>query len=162
AEELVSLCGLEHVVLLEYLYAYYSLKRPEDFANPRNSADTLFVRHELLGIAVSEMRHLRWANQLLWTLAQRGLIRDRAPARRPPRAAARARPTAKGERDRQLRPLALPALEDFIAVERPSGTLDGAYARVVATLRAGYPEPLLQLARQIVAEGMDHYNRFRE
>jgi hypothetical protein len=40
--------------------------------------------------------------------------------------------------------------------------LDGAYARVVATLRLGYPEPLLQLARQIVAEGMDHYNRFRE
>jgi hypothetical protein len=34
--------------------------------------------------------------------------------------------------------------------------------RVVATLRLGYPEPLLQLARQIVAEGMDHYNRFRE
>jgi len=158
AEELVSLCGLEHVVLLEYLYAYYSLKRPEDFANPRNSADTLFVRHELLGIAVSEMRHLRWANQLLWTLAQRGLIRDRGPALEPGRKV----PTANGERDRQLRPLALPALEDFIAVERPSGTLDGAYARVVATLRAGYPEPLLQLARQIVAEGMDHYNRFRE
>ena len=35
--------------------------------------------------------------------------------------------------------------------------MDGAYARVVATLRLGYPEPLLQLARQIVAEGMDHY-----
>jgi hypothetical protein len=158
ADELVSLCGLEHVVLLEYLYAYYSLKQPEDFTNSRNSTDVLFVRHELLGIAVSEMRHLRWANQLLWTLAQRRLIRDRGPALEPGRKV----PTATGERDRQLRPLALPALDDFIAVERPSGTLDGAYARVVATLRLGYPEPLLQLARQIVAEGMDHYNRFRE
>jgi hypothetical protein len=66
------------------------------------------------------------------------------------------------DRERQLRPLALETLDDFIAVERPSGTLDGAYAQVVATLRLGYPEPLLQLARQIVAEGMDHYNRFRE
>jgi hypothetical protein len=158
ADELVSLCGLEHVVVLEYLYAYYSLKRPEDFADPRNSADVLFVRHELLGIAVSEMRHLRWANQLLWTLAKLGLIRDRGPALEPGRKV----PTANGERDRQLRRLALPTLDDFVAVERPSGTLDGAYARVVATLRTGYPEPLLQLARQIVAEGMDHYNRFRE
>jgi Ferritin-like len=158
ADELVSLCGLEHVVLLEYLYAYYSLKKPEDFTDPRNAADALFVRHELLGIAASEMRHLRWANQLLWTLAKLGLIRDSGPSLEPGRKV----PTATGERDRQLRPLALPTLEDFIAVERPSGTLDGAYARVVATLRMGYPEPLLQLARQIVAEGMDHYNRFRE
>ena len=158
ADELVSLCGLEHVVLLEYLYAYYSLKRPEDFADPRNAADALFVRHELLGIAVSEMRHLRWANQLLWTLAKLGLIRDRGPALEPGRKV----PAANGERDRQLRPLVLPTFDDFVAVERPSGTLDGAYARVVATLRVGYPEPLLQLARQIVAEGMDHYNRFRE
>jgi Ferritin-like len=75
ADELVSLCGLEHVVLLEYLYAYYSLKRPEDFSDSHHSADVLFVRHELLGIAVSEMRHLRWANQLLWTLAELGLSR---------------------------------------------------------------------------------------
>jgi hypothetical protein len=29
-------------------------------------------------------------------------------------------------------------------------------------LRLGYPEPLLQLTRQFVAEGMDHFNRFRE
>ena len=158
ADELVSLCGLEHVVLLEYLYAYYSLKRPEDFADPRSAADALFVRHELLGIAVSEMRHLRWANQLLWTLAKLGLIRDRGPALEPGRKV----PAANGERDRQLRPLVLPTFDDFVAVERPSGTLDGAYARVVATLRVGYPEPLLQLARQIVAEGTDHYNRFRE
>jgi hypothetical protein len=158
AEELVRLCGLEHVVLLEYLYAYYSLKKPEGFTDSRNSADVLFVRHELLGIAVSEMRHLRWANQLLWTLVKLGLIPDRGPALEP----ARKVPSASGERDRQLRPLSLDALDDFIAVERPSGTLDGAYARVVATLRAGYPEPMLQLARQIVAEGMDHYNRFRE
>jgi hypothetical protein len=63
--ELVSLCGLDHLVLLEYLYAYYSLKTPEEFTDSRNSADVLFVRHELLGIAVSEMRYLRWANQIL-------------------------------------------------------------------------------------------------
>jgi ferritin-like protein len=112
ADELVLLCGLEHVVLLEYLCAYYSLKRPEDFSDSRNSADVLFVRHELLGIAVSEMRHLRWANQLLWTLARLGLVRDRGPALEPGRKV----PSSNGERDHQLRPLALPTLDDFIAV----------------------------------------------
>jgi hypothetical protein len=53
-------------------------------------------------------------------------------------------------------------LADFIAIERPSGSLDGAYARVVATLSSGFPESMLQLGRQIVADGVDHYNRFRE
>ncbi len=157
AKELVYLCGLEHVVMLEYLYAYYSLRTPESLKG-QLSADLLFVRHELLGVAVGEMRHLRWANQLLWTLAKLGVKTPPLPAL----AAGLKVPTATGTRPRVLRPLTLEALADFVAVERPSGSLDGAYARVVATLRNGYPEPILQLARQIVADGVDHYNRFRE
>ena len=157
ADELTHLCGLEHVVMLEYLYAYYSLRQPVDVVAAR-ADDLTFVRHELLAVAVSEMRHLRWANQLLWTLAQRGMIPPRPPMLDP----ALTVPTADGERPRALRPLAPEVLRDFIAVERPSGTLDGEYARVVATLATGYPETMLQLARQIVAEGMEHFTRFSE
>jgi len=157
ADELTQLCGLEHVVMLEYLYAYYSLRQPADVA-AAHADDLTFVRHELLAVAVSEMRHLRWANQLLWTLAQRGMIPPRPPMLDP----ALTVPTADGERPRALRPLAPEVLRDFIAVERPSGTLDGEYARVVATLATGYPETMLQLARQIVAEGMEHFTRFSE
>jgi hypothetical protein len=156
ADELVRLCGLEHVVMLEYLYAYYSLRAVK--GTDQADTDLLFVRHELLGIAVSEMRHLRWANQLLWTLGQMGRVRPYPPALTPGLKV----PGRNGERDRALRPLTQEVLDDFIAVERPSGTLDGQYARVVATLRHDYPEPMLQLARQIVADGMDHFNRFRE
>jgi hypothetical protein len=59
--------------------------------------------------------------------------------------------------------LTLAVLKDFIAVEKPSGTLDGAYARVLATLRQPkYPEPLKQLAERILADGMQHFTRFRE
>jgi hypothetical protein len=152
ADELTFLCGLEHVVMLEYLYAYYSLKHPAGLA-VRRADDLAFVRHELLAVAVSEMRHLRWANQLLWTLAQRGLIAHRQPV---------LTPGATGKRPRALRPLEPDVLADFVAVERPSGTLDGAYARVIATLARGYPETLLQLARQIVADGMEHFTRFSE
>jgi hypothetical protein len=104
------------------------------------------------------MRHLRWANQLLWTLAQRGLIAHRQPVLTPGATV----PTAAGKRPRALRPLEPDVLADFVAVERPSGTLDGAYARVIATLARGYPETLLQLARQIVAGGMEHFTRFSE
>lgn len=157
ADELTRLCGLEHVVMLEYLYAYYSLRQPVEVPAVR-ADDLIFARHELLAVAVSEMRHLRWANQLLWTLAQRGLIAPRPPVLTPGETV----PTAHGERPRALRPLEVNVLADFVAVERPSGTLDGAYAQVVATLARGYPETLLQLARQIVADGMEHFTRFSE
>jgi hypothetical protein len=157
ADDLASLCGLEHVVMLEYLYAYYSLRQPSDFSDTR-ADDMTFVRHELLAVIVSEMRHLRWANQLLWTLAKRGLIAHRPPVLTPGTKV----PGVKGERPRALRPLEAAVLADFVAVERPSGTLDGEYARVVATLLRGYPDTMLQLARQIVAEGVEHYSRFSE
>ena len=157
ADELRRLCGLELVVMLEYLYAYYSLKQPADLAGAR-ADDVAFVRHELLAVAVSEMRHLRWANQLLWTLAQTGRIVPRPPVLIPGTNV----PTASGTRPRSLRSLEVNVLADFVAVERPSGTLDGAYARVIATLSKGYPAALLQLARQIVADGMEHFSRFGE
>jgi Ferritin-like len=157
ADELTNLCGLEQVVMLEYLYAYFSLRQPGEVA-AAHADDLTFARHELLAVAVSEMRHLRWANQLLWTLAQRGLIAPRPPVLTP----AATVPTADGERPRALRSLEANVLADFVAVERPSGTLDGEYARVVATLAKGYPQTMLQLARQIVAEGMEHFTRFSE
>jgi hypothetical protein len=157
ADELTSLCGLEHVVMLEYLYAYYSLRQPAE-VTPAHADDLTFVRHELLAVAVSEMRHLRWANQLLWTMAKNGMIAPRPPALTPGLEV----PTAGGVRPRALRPLEPDVLADFVAVERPSGTLDGEYARVVATLSRDYPDTMLQLARQIVAEGVEHFARFSE
>ena len=157
AQELRHLCGLELVVMLEYLYAYYSLKQPTELEASR-ADDIAFVRHELLAIAVSEMRHLRWANQLIWSLMQQGRIEPCPPVLDP----APTVPTVAGERPRSLRSLAKDVLDDFVAVERPSGTLDGAYARVVATLSSGYPDTLLQLARQIVADGVEHFARFSE
>ena len=157
AQKLQELCELEHAVMLEYLYAYYSLKDADE-VGAAQAGDILFVRHELIGIAVSEMRHLRWANQLLWSLRQTGMLEPSPPVLAP----AGQVPGANGERPIALRVLAWDVLNDFIAVERPSGTLDGAYARVVATLATGYPAGMLQLARQIVADGLMHYNRFRE
>lgn len=52
-------------------------------------------------------------------------------------------------------------LDDFIAVEKSSGFIDGAYARVVATLRQPkYPHRLYELAVRIVSDGVEHYSHF--
>ena len=152
--------GIEHVVLLEYLYAYFSLRDPtEPGLQKKLSDDLLYARHELLGIAISEMRHLRGANQLLWTLEKRGIIKNKVgPVLEPGLKV----PSPRGSRDRELRPLSPDVLAEFIDIEKPSGMLDGAYARVISTLRSGYPEAMLQLAREIAADGMDHYSHFCE
>ena len=55
-------------------------------------------------------------------------------------------------------------MDDFIAVEQPSGRLDGQYARVLTTLRdtSTYPPHLNDLAERIIGDGILHYSRFRQ
>ena len=171
AEHLSYAATVEHVLALEYLYARYSVKAPEELARaPRDLVDfATFARHELLTVAVSEMRHLRWANELLWTLWKNKLIPQKYPL--PSLGVAPSIPTGKDEhggittRPRALRNLDLAVLEDFVFGERPSGALDGLYSAVVATLRhpgAAYPNGMLELTEQIVADGVNHYASFEE
>ncbi len=164
AQRLVYLATLEHVLILEYLYAYFSIA-PEKMVDPQKWPEidkaVIFARHELLMIAISEMRHLRWANQLLWELEHAGLI----PANTGPSlGVAESVPTTAGNmRPRELRVVTMQTLRDFIDVEAPSGTLDGQYAEVAATLRLpSYPQTASQLAERIIADGVEHYSRFRE
>jgi hypothetical protein len=160
AGELVKLCQLEHALALEYLYAMYSVKDPAKAAGQDLKDAVTFVRHEILVIAVSEMRHLRWANQLIWELEHAGLTTKKFG---PSLARALKVPGTNGDRLSKLRTLTQDVLNDFIAVEKPSGTLDGKYARVLATLREPkYPADLEQLAERILADGMQHFTRFRE
>jgi hypothetical protein len=170
AEKISQLATLEHVLALEYLYALYSIKTPEETTAsladwPHLRDDVTFVRHFVLLVAVSEMLHLRWANQLLWELADRRLI---PPGKYGPQLGVADRiPVSAGAgrvaRPRALRPLTRQVLADFVAVEQPSGFIEGQYARVTATLRQpAYPAALYQLASRIVNEGMDHFERFRD
>jgi hypothetical protein len=165
AQKLRELAALEHTLALEYLYARYSLKRQDQVTNATLRDDLIFVRHEMLLIAVSEMRHLRWDNQIIWELDHaKRLTNNPGPALdlavNIPSVDANGRPTT---RPRALRPLTESVLADFIAVEQPSGFLEGQYSRVVATLRQPtYNAPLLQIAERIVADGVQHFSRFRE
>ena len=66
-------------------------------------------------------------------------------------------------RKAELRPLTPYVLKEFIAVEHPSAYIDGAYARVIATLGQGkYPPYMVELALRIAGDGVQHENRFRE
>jgi hypothetical protein len=177
AAKLVELATLEQAVALEYLYARYSLKHPDDIPDSKQTLkdDLTFVRHEILVVAVSEMRHLRWANQLIWSLEHDGMLSKKfGPSlgiaaeipiaedkTRPPQLPAS--PSSGRTRPRQLRPLEPDVLKDFISVEQPSGFLDGQYASVLATLREKQYRPTLEeLAARIIGDGMEHFSRFRQ
>lgn len=169
AAKLFDLATLEHVLILEYLYAYFSIHSEDEIPHGPNAQvlrdDILYMRHFMLLVAVSEMQHLRWANQLLWELREGGFI-DPVKYGNPSLKVSPTVPVsdAGGERSRALRPLTLETLRDFIALERPSGQIEGQYSRVVATLRTNkrYPESLFQLASRIVNDGQEHFLRFRD
>ena len=166
------LIPLELTLSLEYLYAYFSLRHAEEVTAeqtqfPSLPEDLSFVRRTLLMISVGEMTHYRWAHQLLWLLQDEGLV---APvtdpgiqlAQRVPRPDELG-PAHRGFRNAALRPLTPELLADLIAVERPSGYIDGAYGKLVSTLRQPkYPQHLYELAAKIDGDGMGHYKNLLE
>lgn len=173
-----KLAPLEMVLALEYLYARYSILDPAEVPAdrwPTLKSDVSFIRHFLMLVAASEMTHLRWVNQLLWGLYNAPGLGLPPDGYRPILTPAKEIPTIRADKEktpgspaqqvrpRQLRPLFPETLDDFIAVEAPSGFIDGAYARVVATLRQKeYPDHLYELAVRIDSNGMEHYSRFRD
>ena len=62
-----------------------------------------------------------------------------------------------------LTPLTSDTIKLFVAIEEPSGDIDGRYARATATLlQAEYPRHLYQLASTIDRDGEDHFLKFRD
>ena len=67
-----GLSGMELTLALEYLYAYFSLREPDEVTPEQEAAwpglkeDLRAARQLILSVALSEMTHLRWVNQVLW------------------------------------------------------------------------------------------------
>jgi hypothetical protein len=157
-----DLAPLELTLALEYLYSRFSLLTPDEARRQELgtlSDDVTFARHYLLLIATSEMQHVRWVNQLLWDLYDAKLVRTYAPvfelARRVPR-------RDETHSEPQLRRLERDVVNDYIAVEHPSGLISGRYARVIATLRdtKTYPPHMVDLALRIANDGTQHERSF--
>jgi hypothetical protein len=171
-DQLFTLAGLEHLVSLLYLYARYSVLSSLEASNAPGAQNLLllgedvdFARHILLEIAISEMQHLRWVNQILWHLFESSVVPDWAEFDPIVLRPAEMIPGAGGLPDMpaKLAPLTPETLQLFIDAEKPSGFIDGRYARVTATLlQPGYPPHLHDLASTIVRDGEQHYLHFRD
>lgn len=166
-----ELAPLEFTLSMVYLYALFSLRAPDEVTPeerkkwPGLADDLATARQSLLAIAVSEMTHMRWVNQILWTLGRAGFDPDHPykPVVRPlPPPLEKALPEDLHARVRMLRPASPETLEDFVTIERPAEAIDTEYAMLVEYLRQkGFPAGLHELAVRIDSDGLQHYQRFR-
>ena len=176
------LVTVEHALAVEYLYAYYSLKLPPGSGPQRepwlaagrppsltNVQSRIFTAaDEVLQVAIDEMRHFRWANEMLIDLGQRWSL-DRAANIGPDF------PEQKGfNQPFELKPLTAAQLAWFVKVEKASAntidssTIPGMYTRILRSVEEGpafaktpaLRESLSQKVKIIIDEGMDHYGRF--
>ncbi len=175
-----DLAPLEFTLSMEYLYAAFSIRSPEEVtpdearAWPTLADDLRAARQLILSVAFSEMTHMRWANQILWMLDRGGCY---PPGKRyapvvTPAAEVAAAPPAEGKaaaeperRPRALRPATPDVMAEFRYVERPTGRLDTEYAAMVSFLRANasaYPGGLFEIAVRIDSDGLQHYQKFCE
>lgn len=147
------LATVEHALLVEYLFAQYTLDVTKGSRVQAAAAD-------LLSIAIDEMRHFRWVNEILNILGEKPEL-DRAADYG----------SSFEFRKFELAPFTEDKLEWFLQVEKPSqslnmpGQIDGMYVRLYAMIdhnRAGFPDPdnLLRLIKLIIDEGETHYQHF--
>jgi hypothetical protein len=181
-ERLRILATVEHALSVEYLYAYYSLKLPPGSGPRREPWDVpgrppqegsdearLFTAgDEVLRVAIDEMRHFRWVNEMLLELGEHWVL-DRATV------IGIDFPEQKGfNQPFALVPLTGDQLDWFIKVEKASpnhanpATIDGMYTRILLSIEQGVDfaadpakrERLAQFVKMIIDEGVDHYARF--
>lgn len=159
--EVQAAASVEITVVVEYLYSLYAMKSPDEVDDETLKSDLAFVRHNLNLLAISEMTHMRLSNQILWELKQAKLADSYEPVLTIPQTI---QIKVKGEEKKvpvALNPLTNEVLNTYIALEEPSGDVDGLYSRIVATLRQDiYPPHLNELAVRIATEGMDHFSKF--
>lgn len=139
--------GVELAVMQEYLVAWSSLRSPTGMAEPLRG-DLRAASSELLRIAIGEMRHIRGVNGVLRAIGPAGAFR-------PALQVASAIPKEQGiNRPVAFRALTKDVIDEFIAIEAPSQSVDSVYGRILASLEAfGLPDQQQQAVRAIMAEG---------
>jgi hypothetical protein len=159
-----ELAPMELTVAFQYLYALFSIHQTDEVPAtrwPTMHDDVVAIRRIIALIAIGEMTHLRWVNQILWELHRAGAFPD-GKVYRPVLKIAHSVPDDAG-RPPLLRPLTPEALEYFLRVETPTAHLSKAYARCAATLRnPRYPAHLCDLAMRIYGESLGHLGRFED
>lgn len=183
--ELKYLATVEHALIVEYLFAYYSLNVPCKPPGPTETKPVVSVAaDELFKVAIDEMRHFFWVNQLI------RLLGSQLPVPQQP-VTARAKiigqtPDAREQPGRKkipgfkyldkkfsLRPLTPDVLREFIEIEANSRNIDdnnrsfGMYVHLLASFLRRLPslanrEHLIELTKLLIDEGDDHGGVFNK
>lgn len=174
--ELKYLATVEHALIVEYLFAHYSLNAPPALKDVKVDDETKIVfgvAADLLEIATDEMRHFLWVNQLLDLLGSKEPITDRAEVigLHPNDDHKFKRRVLRGfkyqPRPVRLRSLSPEVLDEFIDIETnsrkvgPSGTTFGMYVQLLRSLMQGDARlpnsaPVIRLIKLLIDEGDQH------
>ena len=149
--------GVELGVMLEYLTAAWSIRRPDNTTPADLRGDLLAAFDEMRRVAIGEMRHLRAVNDVLAHLQP-------PPGFTPALGVATLLPgnDPGTTRPLRLRAASAEALDDFIGIEAPSMSVDSVYARILVTVEAMARTDEQQFTlRTVMAEGEEHWRTFR-
>jgi hypothetical protein len=148
--------GVELALMLEYLSAAWSLRRNLAGLSQILRDDIRAAFAEIRRIAIGEMIHVRAVNDLIAGLSPAGAFEPALAV------AAEVPLGGPGQfRPLEFRPAVPATIDDFIAYEAPSQSVDGLYSRILATLTAGAgSEEQVQSVRTLISEGGDHFQTF--
>lgn len=149
--------GVELGVMLEYLTAAWSIRRPDRNTPADLRGDLLAAFDEMRRVAIGEMRHLRAVNDVMAHFQP-------PPNFTPALGVATLLPGNNPGCTRPLRfrPVSTKTLDDFIGIEAPSMSVDSIYARILVTVEAiPRTEEQQQTLRTVMAEGEEHWRTFR-
>lgn len=153
------LAKLEYSVSLMYLYAFYSVKSPEEVVCSKwhnIDKDVAYARHTLLQIAACEMQHIRWANQMLWEVSAALNI-----PYHPVLEHTDILPCIKGDKKITLNSLTPEILDVFVLLESPGNFLDTEYKRIMMSMKnSGLGHRLYELSLRTLYDGIDHQGKF--
>jgi hypothetical protein len=106
-------------------------------------------------IAIGEMQHLRAVNDVIASLSQRAQL-----AFEPALRVARVLP-GQGNQPWTPRAATPEAIVAYVALEAPSQSVDGLYARILETLETDGTHNEQQTISSVIAEGEDHFETFQ-
>jgi hypothetical protein len=171
--ELHYLATVEHALIVEYLYAKYSLGRGKDVPPEREKeidAVIAVTADALNSVAIDEMRHLLYANTALRFLGEspstgRADVIGAEPTAESGRKRYPSGARTYRKRNFELAPLSAKTLEWFIEIEKPSRSVDGMYVELLWSVQhhRDFEDtrhrvvPVLQL---LIDEGDAHWHRF--
>ena len=179
--EFQYLATVEHALVVEYLFAHYSLNAPAERPAAGGDAEALIIfdaASDLLAVAIDEMRHFLWVNQVLRLLGCNVAVTGRAkriglPPEKDKEHKRRPIPDFKYlNLPFRLRELSPEVLDEFIDIEAnsktagPGGKSFGMYVHLLAGLlrqRSEIPnaDHVIRLVKLLIDEGDDHGSKFK-